>query len=101
MAQRMKSHRFILVLSGIAEIEPDVADALYESTGGDIEFNVRDGVAWLEFDRPARSLRQAITTAIKQVESTNLGIRVVRVESEDANTIARINAELLGVGAAR
>jgi len=93
----MKSHKFILILSGVSEITPELANALYEATHGDIEFTMRNGVAFLEFDRPARTLRTAITTAIKEVEGANVGVRVLRVESEAANTIAKINADLLGV----
>jgi hypothetical protein len=92
----MKKHRFTLILSGVSEIKPELADALYEATDGDIEFEIRDGVASLEFERAAATLRQAITSAIGQVEGTGAGVRVVRVESEIANTIAKINAELLG-----
>lgn len=91
------NHRFTLVLSGVSEITPELADALYGSTGGDIEFNMRDGVAFLEFDRAAASLHDGITSAIAQVESAGVGVRVVRVESEDANTITKINADLLGI----
>jgi hypothetical protein len=92
----MKRHHFTLMVAGVAEITPDAADALFEATGGDIAFEMRDGVASLEFDRTAPSLRQAITSAIQQVEGAGVGVRVVRVESEVANTIAKINAELLG-----
>jgi len=91
------NRRFTLILSGVSEITPELADALYGATGGDIELNMRDGVAFLEFDRTAASLRDAITSAITQVEGAGVGVRVVRVESEDANTIAKINADLLGV----
>ena len=91
------NHQFTLILSGIAEITPELANGLYEATGGDIEFNMTNGVAYLEFDRSAASLDQAITSAIAQVEGAGLGVRVVRVESESANTIAKINATLLGV----
>jgi hypothetical protein len=38
--------------------------------------------------------------AIREIEGAEAGVRVVRVESDDANTIAKINAELLGVGGA-
>jgi hypothetical protein len=34
---------------------------------------------------------------IRQVEQVNVGVRVLRVESEVANVIAKINADLLGV----
>lgn len=92
----MKIHKFTLVLSGVSEITPDLADALYEATRGDIEFNLRDGIALLEFERTARTLREAITSAIDDVEKASVGVRVLRVESDVANTIAKINADLLG-----
>lgn len=79
------------------QINPDLADALFEAVRADIEFNLRDGVAYLEVDREARTLRQAIVLTIKEVEGAS--VRVVRVESDAANTIAKINAELLGLSA--
>ena len=88
----MTNHRFTLVLTGVAKLTSDLADALYEATNGDIEFNMRNGVAFLEFDRAAPTLREAITSGIAEVESADLGLRVVRVESESANIIAKINA---------
>ncbi len=93
----MTTHHFTLILSGIAELTPELADALYEATEGDIELNLRDGVAFAEVERPAASLHEAITTAIRQIEQAPVGVRVVRVESEAANVIAKINADLLGV----
>lgn len=93
----MKTHKFTLILSGVSEITPTLADALYEATNGEIEFNMCNGVAYLEFSRAARTLREAITSAIRDVEGADAGVRVVRVESEAANTIAKINAELLGM----
>jgi hypothetical protein len=78
----MKKHRFTLILSGVSELTPELANTLYEATDGDIEFNVRSGVAFLEFERQARTLRDAITSAIQDVEGAGIGVRVVRVESE-------------------
>lgn len=92
----MKRHRFTLVLSGVAELTPELADALYEATHGDIELNMRNGLACVEIERAAPTLREAVTSAIADVEQADAGLRVVRVESEGANTIAQINAELLG-----
>jgi len=92
----MSNYRFTLILSGVSEITPELADTLYTATGGDIELNMRDGVAFLEFDRTSSSLRDAITSAISQVEGAGVGARVVRVESQAANTIAKINADFLG-----
>jgi len=93
----MNSHTFTLILSGIAELTPELADALYAATHGDIELNLRDGVAFVEVERTAATLREAITTAIREIEQATVGMRVVRVESEAANVIAKINADLLGV----
>jgi hypothetical protein len=92
----MRTHRFRLILSGVADLTPELADSLYEATHGDIECNMRNGVAFLEVNRAARALRDAITSAIREVEEAGAGVRVARVESEAANTIAKINAELLG-----
>ncbi len=92
----MKTHKFTLVLSGVSELTSALADALYEATKGDIEFNMRAGAAYLEAERAAPSLRQAVLSVIQEVDNADIGVRVVRVESEAANTIARINAELLG-----
>ena len=92
----MKTHTFTLILSGVAEITPELADALYEATQGDVELNLRDGVAFLELERTAPTLREAVATAIREVERARVGVRIVRVESEAANVIAKINADLLG-----
>jgi len=94
----MENHQFTLILSGVAEITPELADALYAATGGDIELNMCNDVAFLKFARNAASLEDAVNSAIKQVEGAGVGIRVVRVESSTANIIAKINADLLGVG---
>jgi hypothetical protein len=92
----MKTYSFTLIISGVVEITPDLADTLYAATDGDIELNQRDGVVFLEFERKAATLREAVTSAIREVEGTEIGVRVVRVESEAANVIAKINADLLG-----
>ncbi len=92
----MKTHTFTLILSGIAEITPELADGLYAATQGDIELNLRGGVVFVEFERKAPTLREAITAAIREVEQVDAGMRVVRVESDAANVIAKINADLLG-----
>jgi hypothetical protein len=93
----MKTHAFTLILSGVSEITPELADALFTAMEGEIELNLRDGVAFLECERTAPTLRDAITASIREVERATVGVRVVRVESEAANVIAKINADLLGV----
>ncbi len=92
----MKTHKFTLILSGVSDLTPELADTLYEATNGDIECNMRNGVAFLDFARAAPTLQAAITSAVRDVEETDMGLCVVRVESEAANLIAKINADLLG-----
>jgi hypothetical protein len=93
----MKSQSFSLVLAGVSEITDELANALFEAVDGEIEFEMRSGVASLGVRRKANSLRDAILASIRQVEAADVGVRVIRVESDAANTIAKINAELLSV----
>jgi hypothetical protein len=93
-----RRHHFTLFLSGIAEISPELADAFYAAADGDIELNQRDGVVFLEFDRAASKLYDAVISAIREVEAASIGVRVVRVESDAAHVIVEINADLLRSG---
>lgn len=95
----MQTHHFILILAGVAELTDDLSNAFYEAVHGDVELNLRDGVAYLEVRRASRSFRHAIVSTMREIEKAVPGVRVVRVESEAANTIAKINADLLGVSA--
>ena len=88
---------FALLLTGVFAMPPELSDTLFEATGGDIACNMRHGVAFLECDRTAPSLQEAVTSAIAQVEGCGVGVRVVRVETAAASTIAKINADLLGM----
>lgn len=94
-ALKYAKHSFTLIVAGFEEITPEIADALYAATRGDIELNLRDGVALLEFDRRARKLQDAVNSAIRDVETADVGISIVRVETEAVNVIAKINADLL------
>lgn len=93
----MKTCTFTLILSGIVDITPELADTLYTAMAGAIELNQRDGVVFVEVTRTGVTLRRAITAAIREVEGAVAGVRVLRVESETANVIAKINADLLGL----
>jgi hypothetical protein len=92
------TYQFTLILSGVTEITPELADCFFEATGGDIELNMRDSVAYVEFDRMAATLNDAVRSAIVQIEGAGVQARVVRVESDAVTTIARINADLQSVG---
>lgn len=87
-------HDFTVVLSGIHAVTDEAANALYEAGCDDGSFVSRDGLAFILFHRKARSLRIAIDSALSDVKKAGFG--VVRVETDDANTVAKVNAELLG-----
>jgi hypothetical protein len=93
----MPKFSFSLVLSGVPNLTPRLANALFEATDGDIELNMRDGVAFAEFERNAPTLQQAIATAIQEIQSSKADVGVLRVETEAANVVARINADLIGI----
>jgi hypothetical protein len=90
----MTTHTFALILTGVDRITPELAHALDSATQGDIELTLRDGIAFLECERQAPELGEAIAAAIREVEGALAGVRVVRVEAEDAGVVARINADL-------
>ena len=86
----------MLVLSGVVEPTAEIEDALFESGCDDATLLFRNQTAYLDFDRKAVDLERAILSAIKNVESTNAGLKVVSVEPGDivnASEIAR-RAEL-------
>ena len=88
------SYQFTLILAGIKDLTPDVTDALYEAGFDDALVGMAAGVAYIDVNhRQAKSLDKAVREAIRDVEKA--GFHVVRVESDAANAITRINADLL------
>ncbi len=87
-------HEFTLILSGISELTPEVTDALYDAGFDDALVGTVNGVPYIDVNhRESDSLDDTIRQAIRDVEKA--GYRVVRVESDTANAITRINADLL------
>lgn len=70
----------MLVLTGWSEPHESIEDALFEAGCEDALLIFRNQVPYLEFDRQAETLEEAILSAIQAVEATHLGARVLRVE---------------------
>ena len=87
----MPEHNFTLVISGPAE---DKLDELFEAGCDDAMFGVVDGAPYAEFDREAPTLREAVASAIRDIESVE-NLRVDRIEPDDLVTASEI-AERLG-----
>jgi hypothetical protein len=74
------NYDFTLELTGIEDIRDDAADRLYESGCDDALLGQRSGRVYLSFAREAPSLREAIRSAVEDVNAAGFG--VLRVESE-------------------
>ena len=80
--KKVKFYHFVLVLSGLSEPNESIENALFEAGCDDALLIFRDNVPILEFDRQAINFEKAVFSAILDVESANLGLKVLRVESE-------------------
>jgi hypothetical protein len=88
----MPSFEFQLVLGDVDSMSEGIADALYAAGCDDGTAFSSAGVAAVGFTREAKSLEEAIRSAISDVNKA--GCRVSRVESSDESVFDRINQEL-------
>ena len=79
----MNTYEFSLVLSGINENTPDLEDALFEAGCDDGLVCTYSNTVYIDFMREAKSYREAVMSAIRNVESSTLNARVVSVDAGD------------------
>lgn len=91
-----KVYQFTLVLDGVDDKTPNLEDALFEAGCDDALINYKNGTVYLDFDRDDKDLEHAIISAIKAVESTNLGAKIVSVAPEHLVSLSDI-AERVGM----
>ncbi|MDJ0597528.1 MAG: hypothetical protein QNJ37_01595 [Crocosphaera sp.] len=94
---KMIVYNFTLVLSGISQVSEDLdtlADAIFEAECDDATLCFRNSIAYLEFDRQANSFREAVISAIRQVEGINDKIKVERIEPDDLVTASEISRRI-------
>ena len=88
---RAKSHEFTIILAGVEELTPALADALYQvlddGTAGSC-----NGKVFIDFHRQAPSFQQAVQSAVADVRKA--GAEVARVETEEVRLVEQINAAL-------
>ena len=83
-------YSFTLVLAHVPEITREIEDSLFEAGCDDALLGSRDGIAYLDFDRVADSLQEAVHSAIRDVRKA--GLTVARIEPDEfinASEIAR------------
>lgn len=83
-------HEFILILDGITDLTPKMEDSLFEAGCSDSTISVRAGRVFLTFSRNATTMKEAILSAIRNVQEANIGARVLRVDSCNLVTQAEI-----------
>ena len=69
-------YQFTLVLDGVDEKTPDLEDALFEAGCDDALINYKNGTVYLDFDREGEELECTIISAIKDIESANVGATI-------------------------
>ncbi len=97
MNETQKTYKFILVLKNVDDNTPNLEDSLFEVGCDDALINFRNGTVYLDFDRTASSLEEAVMSAIKDVESSSVGAVVANVAPEDLVTESEI-AKRLQIG---
>jgi len=82
-----REHDFVLVLTGVPELDSRVEDALFEAGCDDATLSVRCGRTFLTFSRTAATLKDAILSAIRDVKKADIGADVLRVD--DCNLVTQ------------
>jgi hypothetical protein len=79
-----KEHEFTLILDGVPSFTPEILDAFYEAGCDDALLSRCDGVVSMDFTRSAPTMKDAIISAIRDVQRANVGARVIRVEDSES-----------------
>lgn len=80
MVKKKSSFQFVLVLTGISSISEDAENRLFKSGCSDALIRITNNIVSLDFDRNALSLKEAIISAIQDIESSGIGAMVDHVE---------------------
>ncbi len=85
-----KVYQFTLVLDGVDDKTPNLEDVLFDAGCDDALINYKNGTVYLDFDREDEDLEHAIISAIKAVESADLGAKIVSVAPEHLVSLSDI-----------
>jgi len=81
---------FALVVGGIGELSTAVEDALFNAGCDDSTLSMQYGQLYIEFSRSAKTIEEAIFSAIHDVRKANIGAEVLRVDECNLVTPAEI-----------
>lgn len=83
-------YHFTLILDGVDEKTPGLEDALFEAGCDDALINYKNGAVYLDFDREGEELERTIISAIRDIESANIGATIVSVAPEHLVSLSDI-----------
>lgn len=89
---RETEYDLMLRLDGIDTIDTAIEDALFEAGCDDATISATEGRVSLAFSRSAPSLKEAILSAVRDVERSGIPAHVVRVDVDDRQDVSDVDA---------
>ena len=83
MKNKLNIYEFTLVLGGVNDKTERLEDQLFEAGCHDALINFRSGTVYLDFNRESPCFEDAVISAIKEVESSQLKARVISILPDD------------------
>jgi len=77
--KKLNTFEFTLVLEGVNDETESLEDHLFDVKCDDALINFRYGTVYLDFNREAESLEDAVISAIKSIENSKLNAKVSRI----------------------
>lgn len=92
--KKLDTYEFTLILDGVYDQTEGLEDQLFEAGCGDALINFRNGTVYLDFNREATSVDEAVISAIKSVENSKLGAKVISILPDDLVSESEITKRL-------
>ncbi len=92
--KKSKPYSFTLILKNVDEKTENLEDSLYEANCDDALIQFKHGAVYLEFNRKATSLEEAVISAIKDVQSCTLEADIASIAPENFVTESEIAKRL-------
>lgn len=89
----MHKYHFTVFLSGLSEITEDASHALFEAGCDDGSPASCDGSVWVNFHRDARSLEEAIRSAVANIREAGLEPLRVEIDRDDLLELVEMPSE--------
>lgn len=78
----ISTFRFTVVLDGLDDISEELANRLFEAGCDDTLLRCCDGVVYLDFDRDASTLAEAIGSAVRDIAAAGCSLSQILLSRE-------------------